>query len=126
MAVTATLLEGPFNTPEGQVCVFNVPLKAAWTGAGETLDLTDWFDEITQADIQTVTSANALALSLNLVLPAPGVTITATNVSVVAKRDRGVDSGAGGFDNLDTVDLSGVVLSRLVVKGKRVVDDAWA
>jgi hypothetical protein len=126
MAVTATRLMETNLGPYGKMAVYNVPLGAAWTGAGETCDLTDDFERIYFATIQPDTAAGSAAVSLDLIVPAVGTDLTATNVLVTAKRCLTAGApGAGAFDNCNGADLSGIATTRLLVVGKPVAGGTW-
>ena len=120
MAITVTKLAGPgVIGGYGQVVDFQLTIGATgWLAAGNAVDLTDYFSEITSIKIGGAEVISGY--KFGFIVPDHEVTVTASNVLLTAHYSTDAAGAMTPVPN-DT-DLSGVTALRISVVGKVAAD----
>ena len=126
MSVTATLMDGPGVVDGlGVVTTWKVLMDTSFLTAGEPIDFTDYYSEISCAIISGVDAVADAQYSYQVVLPSDGTAITSSNV-LISAYESPAKTGTGdfvveAFSSVATgTDLSSIGELRITVIGKAI------
>jgi hypothetical protein len=115
MAVTSAKKVGLSAVPGiGHMAIYKITPDTSWLAAGEELDLTDDFSEVTAAWFGGCTVINGY--KFDVILPADGTDIAADTVLITAHRSAATAAAFAAVP--DATNLSTLAELRLIVVGK--------